>query len=1166
MKRKDLARRAASAAMAACMMFTLSAPALAASTDALLQQSTAAKSAVSVLDEENGTEIETAYQMNLKYGSITVYIGADGKQYAKQGDNDAQQRGNLWITTDGSPTDNTITIEGGTVGAKVTLSNVKIETTSNAAVSVSGNVELVIAGTNTLRSGENHAGVEKADDNGTLTISGTGTLEAHGGEHGAGIGGVWDRGASNIVIEGGTIEAHGGRWGAGIGGGHSAAGQNITIRDGNVTAKPGGEAAGIGGGYRGDGKNITIEGGTVYAESGGGNGRTAAIGGGRETGKGENIQITGGNVTVKSVTGVWIGGKDGEITIDTSKLLGTITKLDKDDNPVAEIVQDFGIEVSEQPVTSENYKNLWKGYIVYDPEYKTLTAKDRIPQGVVKIRAPKTDVFLNGGMQRGTLTIGQVGDKIVVGAHDVTVKHDQYAAIYGDVNINCTGKVDIRSDEDMAVNGSLNIYDSSEVTLSAGSSVVKDSANITSKGDVTIESTDGRAAKNLTINNAKNVTVIINDDTRAISENTKITASGTVTLKNTAEGGRVGAVAFKQADGKDYVYYTSEGADKGAIDASVTPIPSDVPYCYLRIEEKQNARIKVNNGTVTVGDTTKAQLDSFKGQKVKVTATGTESDDRKFDGWEVVAPAGFTIDADKLREESFEFIMPAGEVELTAHYASKLSVTGGTAKVNGEPVDFARKGAAVTVTAADRGEDYKFDHWELSEDSAKIGLNNEELKNATLNFSMPDGPVKLTAVYSAAVTVVNGIAKAGTKSGETIFALKGETVTVSGKNRNLDVATFGGWKVISPEDFELTEAQKNTEENMTFTMPASPVELKASYSFPAPVLDMQVTVNGGTIRVGEGERQTGTVFVQPGQTVTIEADEPAKENESFHHWKVEEDSSKNIGIIEGSLGSETEKGTEKIVFTMPQDGVKLTAVYSIPASVLKSTVTVTGGTAKSTLDEGKKIYAKVGETVEITATPYDAEENPGMEFVEWEIKYPDSFYKKFPDGIPEELQLKLDNAKSAATTFEMPAYPVELIAHWSASAVAGPDEPLDPDFGYDDGSAAGGAIAAVAVGGAAIWGGYEIATRVILHDLLPEGAAIPANRGQLALLVWNTAGRPEPAGTPAFADVADPDMAKAAQWCTEQGIMDAKGDRFEPEGWTPKFKVIEVWNKAFPKQ
>ena len=177
MKRNILARRAASAALAACMMFSLSAPALAASTDALLQQSTAAKSAVSVLDEENGMmEEEPAYQMNLKYGSIRVYIGADGKQYAKQGENEAQQSGNLSITTNGSPTDNTITIEGGTIGAKVTLSNVNIETTSDAAVSVSGNVELVIAGTNTLQSGWGHAGVEKADDNGTLTISGTGRM------------------------------------------------------------------------------------------------------------------------------------------------------------------------------------------------------------------------------------------------------------------------------------------------------------------------------------------------------------------------------------------------------------------------------------------------------------------------------------------------------------------------------------------------------------------------------------------------------------------------------------------------------------------------------------------------------------------------------------------------------------------------------------------------------------------------------------------------------------------------------------------------------------------------------------------------------------------------------------------------------------------------------
>ena len=144
-----------------------------------------------------------------------------------------------------------------------------------------------------------------------------------------------------------------------------------------------------------------------------------------------------------------------------------------------------------------------------------------------------------------------------------------------------------------------------------------------------------------------------------------------------------------------------------------------------------------------------------------------------------------------------------------------------------------------------------------------------------------------------------------------------------------------------------------------------------------------------------------------------------------------------------------------------------------------------------------------------------------------------------------------------------------IITPTGSTPAPGPDDgdTTPDDTGtVDSGSDAGGAVAAVLVGGAAVLGGYEIATRVILHNILPEGAAIPANRGQLALLVWNNAGRPEPAAQPTFADVADADMAKAAQWCAEQGIMEAKSaDTFKPEGWTPKFKVIETWNKAFPK-
>ena len=128
---------------------------------------------------------------------------------------------------------------------------------------------------------------------------------------------------------------------------------------------------------------------------------------------------------------------------------------------------------------------------------------------------------------------------------------------------------------------------------------------------------------------------------------------------------------------------------------------------------------------------------------------------------------------------------------------------------------------------------------------------------------------------------------------------------------------------------------------------------------------------------------------------------------------------------------------------------------------------------------------------------------------------------------------------------------------------AASEEPADTAVSTAD---AGGALAAVMVGGAAVWGGYQAATRVILHKLLPEGAAIPANRGQLALLVWNTAGRPEPAAAPAFTDVADADTAKAAQWCAEQGYLDAKTEStFKPDGLVTKVKVIKVWNAAFPE-
>ena len=894
MKQGKLIRRAVSAALAGCMMFTFSAPALAASTDALLQQSTAAKSAVSVLDAENsGTDANAS--VATKYG-ITIEIYDRGKVEVDSDncnnilgflkyDPDEQKLTLLkpnasavhYLTIDAPNTDVVLESTEMIVNENLIIENarsVKVSSTGNWAP-VYGKVYIYCLCPVTLEHTEAGAnsgvaikGIEfaapvSANDfvyytsnapDATPTDAGTGTIPAR------------TKNYLRIVPK---------------------VSYAITADDATITV---------------DGKAVT----SAFA--------------------GEKVTVTAAGKENAEFTG-WTA--EGITLTDKQKVNPTVTFTMPGNNvtltPNYNVVQDYGIAVGSENttptrVTSKNYQDiLGNGVLSYDPTTQTLKSDGRIKRSSLKINAPGKDINLDGKDQ-----IAVAAKLIVENAHNVKVNSDKMAAIFArddTSTIDCTGEVDI-SGGFMAVNGSLNIINSSKVNIYTNcAAAVNYDATITSKGDVTIESTDGRAAKNLTINKADNVTVIIND-TQAISENTKITASGTVILKNTAEGGRVGTVDFTQADGKKYVYYTSDEPDAKLIDPRIHPLPDTVESSYLRIEQRETYySITVANGTAQVGDDT---------------------------------------------------------------------------------------------------------------------------------------------------------------TGRITTAFEGETVTV---------------KANAPTD------------------------------------------------------------------------EDAAKGVKFHHWKVEEGNTA-FTLTDGKLGSKEEAGTEEISFDMPKGDVKLTAVYSIPASVLRSTVTVEGGTAKSTLDEGGDIPAEIGTTVEITATPYDAEKYPGMEFVEWEIKYPDSFYEKFPDGIPENLQLKLDNAKSATTTFKMPVYPVKLIAHWSASAVAGPDEPIDEDFGVELApmDTTGGAIAAVAVGGAAIWGGYEIATRVILNDLLPEGAAIPANRGQLALLIWTEKGRPEPAGAPAFADVTDPDMAKAAQWCTEQGTMDAKGDRFEPEGWTPKFKVIEVWNKAFPKQ
>ena len=200
-----------------------------------------------------------------------------------------------------------------------------------------------------------------------------------------------------------------------------------------------------------------------------------------------------------------------------------------------------------------------------------------------------------------------------------------------------------------------------------------------------------------------------------------------------------------------------------------------------------------------------------------------------------------------------------------------------------------------------------------------------------------------------------------------------------------------------------------------------------------------------------------------------------------------------------------------------------------------------------------------GECLSVPLMKGMAPERNDYEFIGW--------YTAAVGGEPVEIQTYYASNQH----LELITDNITLYAHWQWNG-EGPDpDPVPDEPVIDGGDGSGfGAVLAVAGGaavvGAAGFGIYELATRAILKDLLPEGTAIPATRGELALLLWQNAGRPEPAALPAFADTADAETAKAAQWCTEQGLLTAEDGAFHPEQKVTKYRVIRVWKQAAAPQ
>lgn len=213
------------------------------------------------------------------------------------------------------------------------------------------------------------------------------------------------------------------------------------------------------------------------------------------------------------------------------------------------------------------------------------------------------------------------------------------------------------------------------------------------------------------------------------------------------------------------------------------------------------------------------------------------------------------------------------------------------------------------------------------------------------------------------------------------------------------------------------------------------------------------------------------------------------------------------------------------------------------------TVIVEGGEARN--ERGDILDSEVALTAGEKITLKLLDETQGeMVFSHWDVNNNDT-------DLADELAKTGFDKTARETTFTMPAHNLTLTAKYRM-----PDEdaPQDDSFLMTAAAVTGGAV----LTGLVVWQGYNIFSQVYLNAHLPEGTAIPTNRRQLALLLWNTAGQPEAsAASYVFPDVADPDVQTAARWATEQGLFKARRDgTFAPTDSVTTGQVYRAWQKV----
>ena len=469
-------------------------------------------------------------------------------------------------------------------------------------------------------------------------------------------------------------------------------------------------------------------------------------------------------------------------------------------------------------------------------------------------------------------------------------------------------------------------------------------------------------------------------------------------------------------------------------------------------------------------------------------------------------------------------------------------------------------GTEVILTAGGAPEGKTFAGWKLYKvvndteseitdetELAKL-LKNGIATTATLTLTMPAYNVKAEPYYSDIPYNITAVDCTVDKP----EAPMGDTVTATRRALKAN-ERFTGWTVkvngVEQDTDTFLKPDADDPAKVSFVMPAENVEIKANF-------EGNPTLNIGdhmTANIDDNDASVPSGSAVPvGETVHLTATVP--DGQHFIGWTVkvgDEEQKADTFLTTPDASDPT-----KVTFTMPTENVEIKANFEgiptlNPTLRVGDHVTATIEGSDASVPSGSAV--PVGETVHLTAIAPE-----GQHFIGWTVKVGGEEQKA------DTFLTTPDADDPTKVTFTMPDKNVEVKATFGDDPIPGEPDPVGPS---DTGNIQG-AISAVVIGAAAGAIIYEAGTGIYRVINMP-GIPMPSNRIELAELLWEHAGKPEPVSTALYSDIdeGDTDAQKAARWAVEQDLMkdDADNNKFHPAFPVSKLRTCLTWNAAKEK-